>query len=79
VGYDNTVCSRLHRLSLTTIHSRSADVGEVVGRTLTARPEGDQGTAEARLLSPALILRSSTGPLREVWPAGGGAARRLAR
>jgi DNA-binding LacI/PurR family transcriptional regulator len=63
VGYDNTAFSRLHRLSLTTIDSHSAEVGKVAGRTLTARLEGDQGTAETRLLSPALIPRSSTGPL----------------
>jgi DNA-binding LacI/PurR family transcriptional regulator len=62
VGYDNTVFSKLHRLSLTTIDSYSAEVGRVAGRTLTARLDGDQGTAETRLLSPALILRSSTGP-----------------
>ena len=62
VGYDNTVFSKLHRLSLTTIDSHSAEVGRVAGRTLTARLEGDKGTAETRLLSPALILRSSTGP-----------------
>jgi len=37
VGYDNTAFSRLHRLSLTTIDSHSAEVGKVAGRTLTAR------------------------------------------
>jgi DNA-binding LacI/PurR family transcriptional regulator len=62
VGYDNTVFSKLHRLSLTTIDSHSAEVGRVAGRALTARLEGGAGTAETRLLSPTLILRSSTGP-----------------
>jgi DNA-binding LacI/PurR family transcriptional regulator len=62
VGYDNTVFSRLHRLSLTTIDSHSTEVGQVAGRTLTARIGGERGTAGVRLLFPALIERSSTGP-----------------
>ena len=62
VGYDNTVFSRLHRLSLTTIDSHIAEVGQVAGRTLTARIDGDRGTAGTRLLSPALVARSSSGP-----------------
>ena len=62
VGYDNTVFSRLHRLSLTSIDSHSAEVGQLAGRTLTARLAGDSGTTGTRLLSPALVIRSSTGP-----------------
>jgi DNA-binding LacI/PurR family transcriptional regulator len=62
VGYDNTMFSRLHRLSLTTVDSHIAEVGRVAGRTLTARLDGGDGTAETRLLSPTLIRRSSTGP-----------------
>jgi DNA-binding LacI/PurR family transcriptional regulator len=62
VGYDNTVFSKLHRLALTTIDSRIAEVGRVAGRALTGRLDGAEGTAETRLLTPTLILRSSTGP-----------------
>jgi DNA-binding LacI/PurR family transcriptional regulator len=62
VGYDNTVFSKLHRLSLTTIDSHIAEVGQLAGRTLTARLAGDSGTAGTRLLAPALVVRSSTGP-----------------
>lgn len=62
VGYDDTVFARLHRLSLTTMDAHIAEVGRVAGRTLTARLEGDSGTAETRLLSPVLVVRSSTGP-----------------
>ena len=61
VGYDNTVFARLHRLSLTTIDGHIAEVGQVAGRTLTARIDGDSGTAGTRLLSPRLVVRSSTG------------------
>jgi DNA-binding LacI/PurR family transcriptional regulator len=62
VGYDNTVFAKLDRLSLTTIDSHIAEVGQLAGRTLTARLTGDTGTAGTRLLSPALVVRSSTGP-----------------
>jgi DNA-binding LacI/PurR family transcriptional regulator len=62
LGYDNTVFSKLHRLSLTTIDSHIAEVGQLAGRTLIARLAGDSGTAGTRLLSPALVVRSSTGP-----------------
>ena len=62
VGYDNTVFSRLHRLSLTTVDSHVTEVGQVAGRTLTGRIAGDRSTPGTRLLSPALVVRSSTGP-----------------
>jgi DNA-binding LacI/PurR family transcriptional regulator len=66
VGYDDTWFARLHRLSLTTINGHIAEVGQVAGRTLTARIDGERGTAGTRLLVPALVERSSTGPV----PAG---------
>jgi DNA-binding LacI/PurR family transcriptional regulator len=62
VGYDNTVFAKLHRFLLTTIDSHISEVGQVAGRTLTARLDGDEGTKGTRLLAPALVLRSSTGP-----------------
>ena len=61
VGYDNTWFARLHRLSLTTIDGHIAEVGQVAGRTLTARIDGERSTAGIRLLFPALVQRSSTG------------------
>ena len=63
VGYDNNVFARLHRLSLTTIDAHIAEVGQVAGRTLIARIDGDTSTVGTRLLSPALVLRSSTASL----------------
>jgi DNA-binding LacI/PurR family transcriptional regulator len=62
VGYDDSWFARLHRLSLTTIDSHITEVGQVAGRALAARIEGDSGTAGIRLLFPELIQRSSTGP-----------------
>jgi DNA-binding LacI/PurR family transcriptional regulator len=63
VGYDDTWFARLHRLSLTTINGHITEVGQVAGRTLTARIDGERGTAGTRLLFPALVDRSSTGPV----------------
>ena len=62
VGYDDTWFARLQRLSLTTVDGPIAEVGQVAGRTLTARIAGEGGTAGVRLLFPALVERSSTGP-----------------
>ena len=62
VGYDNTVFARLDRLSLTTIDAHITEVGQVAARTLTARIDGDDSTVGTRLLTPALVVRSSTGP-----------------
>jgi DNA-binding LacI/PurR family transcriptional regulator len=62
VGYDDTWFARLHRLSLTTVNGHIAEVGQVAGRTLTARIDGERGTAGIRLLFPALVERSSSGP-----------------
>ena len=62
VGYDDTWFARLRRLSLTTVNGHIAEVGQVAGRTLTARIGGDRGTAGVHLLFPALVERSSTGP-----------------
>ena len=62
VGYDDSWFARLHRLSLTTIDGHITEVGQVAGRTLTARIDGERGTSGMRLLFPALVKRSSTGP-----------------
>ncbi len=62
VGYDDTWFARLPRLSLTTVNGHIAEVGQVAGRTLTARIGGQRGTPGVHLLFPALVERSSTGP-----------------
>ena len=62
VGYDDTWFARLQRLSLTTVNGHIAEVGQVAGRTLTDRIDGEGGTAGIRLLFPELVQRSSTGP-----------------
>ena len=62
VGYDDTVFAQLDRLSLTTVDNHITEVGQVAGRTLTGRLDGDDGTARTHLLSPTLVVRSSTAP-----------------
>lgn len=60
VGYDETVFARLRRVSLTTIDSRSADVGREAAQVLVSRLAGDDGDPRGRLLVPRLVVRSST-------------------
>jgi DNA-binding LacI/PurR family transcriptional regulator len=62
VGYDDTWFARMHRMSLTTVDSHIGEVGQVAARALVARIGGEGGTAGIRLLFPALVERSSTGP-----------------
>jgi DNA-binding LacI/PurR family transcriptional regulator len=62
VGYDDTWFARLQRLSLTTVDGHITEVGQVAGRALLDRIDGRAGTAGVRLLFPALVQRSSTGP-----------------
>jgi DNA-binding LacI/PurR family transcriptional regulator len=65
VGYDDTVFARLARLSLTTVDSHIAEVGQAAGEALAARLAGaDQGAATTRLITPTLVVRGSTGPPR---------------
>ena len=55
VGYDDSWFARLNRLSLTTVNGHITEVGQVAGRTLTARIDGERGSAGTRLLFPALV------------------------
>lgn len=64
VGYDNTIFSRLRRLSLTTVDAHIDEVGQVAGRLLLEHIEGAGGSPESevvtRLLAPTLVARGST-------------------
>ncbi|WP_214406587.1 LacI family DNA-binding transcriptional regulator [Pseudonocardia lacus] len=65
VGYDDTVFARLPRLSLTSVDSHIAEVGQAAGEALAARLAGDDpGAPTTRLITPALVVRGSTGPAR---------------
>ncbi len=64
IGYDNTVFSRLRRLSLSTVDAHIDEVGRVAGRLLLERIDGADDSREAqvasRLVPPTLVSRSST-------------------
>lgn len=64
IGYDNTVFSRLRRLSLTTMDPHIDEVGRVAGEMLLEHIEtpGDRTDTQVatRLLAPTLVTRGST-------------------
>lgn len=65
IGYDNTVFSRLRRLSLTTVDAHIDEVGRVAGELLLERLEStddppEEAQAANRLLKPTLVPRTST-------------------
>lgn len=63
VGYDDTVFARLPRLGLTSVNSQIGEVGRTAAEALVARlGERRAAPASTRLISPALVDRSSTGP-----------------
>ena len=65
IGYDNTVYSRLRRLSLTTMDPHIDEVGRVAGEMVLEHIEAPGGRTDTqvatRLLAPTLITRGSTG------------------
>jgi DNA-binding LacI/PurR family transcriptional regulator len=58
VGYDNTVYSRLPRLSITTVDGHNAEVGQLARRTLVARIGRDASSAASRSISSSAVVRS---------------------
>jgi DNA-binding LacI/PurR family transcriptional regulator len=65
VGYDDTMLARLSRHALTTVSSHVAEVGRAAGEALTARLAGERhGPPTTRLITPTLVVRSTTGPAR---------------
>jgi LacI family transcriptional regulator, galactose operon repressor len=62
-GYDNTWLAALDNISLTSVDQDGVTMGRTVGRLLLERIEGR--TASVRFsVTPALVPRRSTGPLR---------------
>ncbi|MEX5294497.1 LacI family DNA-binding transcriptional regulator [Kocuria sp. CPCC 205268] len=60
VGYDDSPIASTHLLRLTTVDSRSAQIGAVAAERLMARIGGSPGAAPPLLLAPELVVRGST-------------------
>jgi DNA-binding LacI/PurR family transcriptional regulator len=61
VGYDNSHVARLARISLTTVDPMNSEVGRVAGDLLRERLQSRRRPAVARLVTPSLVVRASSG------------------
>ncbi|QGG41358.1 LacI family DNA-binding transcriptional regulator [Aeromicrobium yanjiei] len=62
VGYDNSLIAQAAYLDMTTVDDRSLDVGRETARVLLDRIGGATTEASTLLLTPSLIVRSTTRP-----------------
>ena len=68
VGYDNTSLAALHYVSLTTIDQPRFEMGRLAIEMLLARIADPGRRPERRLLSPSLVIRRTTAPVRAARP-----------
>jgi DNA-binding LacI/PurR family transcriptional regulator len=64
VGYDDSLLSHVPRISLTTVAQPSAEMGRTAVALLVERIEEGRRDPRHIVLSPTLVVRSSTGPPR---------------
>ena len=64
VGYDNNRMAALRHISLTTIDQPGDDMGRSAVERLAERIDGDRNEPSHDVVSPSLVVRSTTGPPR---------------
>lgn len=64
VGYDNSLLARSRLLDLTTVDNRGQEVGELVGRIILARLKEPRRAPQEMVMSPRLVVRSSSGSVQ---------------
>jgi DNA-binding LacI/PurR family transcriptional regulator len=64
IGYDNSQLARSRFLDLTTVDNCGFAVGAASGRALLRRLDTPDEPAETTVISPRLVIRSSSGPTR---------------
>jgi DNA-binding LacI/PurR family transcriptional regulator len=66
VGYDNTSLAGLGHIGLSTIHQPRVEMGRVATLAALERIEGGRREAVRHVVSPELVIRSTTAPPRTV-------------
>ena len=64
VGFDNTAVSALHQTSLTTVDQRCEMLGQLAASYLIERLDDTRQEAVHQLLTPTLVPRKTSGPLK---------------
>ena len=64
VGYDNSAIASMHHMSLTTINQPREEMGRAAVELLLERLAGTRTDAVNHVVTPTLVLRSSTGSPR---------------
>jgi len=63
VGYDDSPLAQSRFIDLTSVDDKSREVGQAAGRALLARIDDPDRPVEHLLISPALVVRGSSGPV----------------